>query len=320
MSLQPYYETPTLRDGPFDPMADAQALRKAMKGFGTDEKAIINVLAKRTNNQRLQIANSYKQSFGKDLVADLKSEVSGKFEEILVAMMTPRYDYMAERLHDAMSGIGTKEMVLIDILCTASNQDLRWIQASYARLYRNQLEQDIANDTSGHFKRLLVSLCVAQRSEDTRIDPGLVQQDAQALYNAGMKQWGTDESVFNMVMAARSHAHLREVFHEYEKVAGQDIERTINAEFSGDIKDAMNAIVKSVKNRAAYFAQRLKDAMKGMGTNDGLLIFLIVTRAEVDLENIKTEYNRLYNKSLAQDIKSDTGGDYQKTLLTLVVG
>lgn len=36
----------------FDPVADANALRKAMKGFGTDEDALINVICRRSNEQR----------------------------------------------------------------------------------------------------------------------------------------------------------------------------------------------------------------------------------------------------------------------------
>lgn len=36
----------------FDPAADAQALRKAMKGFGTDEDTLINVICRRSNEQR----------------------------------------------------------------------------------------------------------------------------------------------------------------------------------------------------------------------------------------------------------------------------
>jgi annexin A7/11 len=50
---------------PFSPRADAEALRNAMKGFGTDETAIMNVLAHRTNLQRLEIVMQYTTLFGK---------------------------------------------------------------------------------------------------------------------------------------------------------------------------------------------------------------------------------------------------------------
>lgn len=37
----------------FDPVADAKALRKAMKGFGTDEDGLIDVICRRSNEQRI---------------------------------------------------------------------------------------------------------------------------------------------------------------------------------------------------------------------------------------------------------------------------
>ena len=50
-----------------------------MKGFGTDEKTIINILANRTNLQRQEIAIQFKTLYGK--VDQIKTNV---FENIFI--------------------------------------------------------------------------------------------------------------------------------------------------------------------------------------------------------------------------------------------
>ena len=55
----------TVRDYPnFNVDADCQALHNAMKGVGTDEDAIIQILALRSNAQRQQLRTGYKSRFG----------------------------------------------------------------------------------------------------------------------------------------------------------------------------------------------------------------------------------------------------------------
>ncbi|XP_063930126.1 annexin B9-like isoform X2 [Zophobas morio] len=303
---------------PFDPREDAHVLRKAMKGFGTDEKAIINVLTRRSNAQRLEIAIQFKTLFGKDLIGDLKSELSGNFERAIVALMTPLPQFYAKELHDAISGLGTDETVLIEVLCTLTNAEIWTIREAYQRTYRSNLERDLKGDTSGHFRRLMVSLCNGGRDESMVTNPVAAAADAQALYNAGEKIWGTDESTFNMVLCQRNHEQLRLIFQEYQKITGHDIEKAIKSEFSGDIQNGLLAVIRSIKNQPAFFAKCLNKSMKGLGTNDRDLVRLVVTRCEIDMGDIKREYLINHKESLADAIKGDTSGDYKRCLLALI--
>ncbi|OAD54767.1 Annexin-B11, partial [Eufriesea mexicana] len=302
----------------FDARADAEILRKAMKGFGTDEKAIINVLANRNNLQRQEIAVQFKTLYGKDLIKDLKSELSGNFEKLILAMMMPLPQFYAKELHSAMVGIGTDECVLIEVLCTMSNHEIRVIKQAYEAMYRTTLEDDLRGDTSGNFKRLMVSLSCANRDESFDVDLAAAKEDAKQLLMGGELRFGTDESVFNAILVQRNVPQLRQIFQEYEDITGHSIETAIENEFSGDIKKGLLAIVKCVKNRAGFFADQLYKSMKGLGTDDDHLIRLVVTRSEVDMGEIKEEFKRKYNESLEDFISGDCSGHYKKCLLALV--
>ncbi|XP_012731845.2 annexin A4 [Fundulus heteroclitus] len=304
----------------FDAEADAQKLRGAMKGAGTDEAAIIDVLAHRTVAQRQRIKETYKQTVGKELADDLSSELSGNFRSVVLGllMLPPVYD--AYELRNAMKGAGTEEACLIDILASRTNDEINTINAVYKKEYGNTLEEDVSGDTSGMFKRVLVSLLTAGRDESNKVDDALAVQDAKDIYEAGEARWGTDEVKFLTVLCVRNRNHLLKVFEEYKKISGRDIEDSIKREMSGTLEDVFLAIVKCMKNKQAFFAERLYKSMKGLGTTDSVLIRIMVSRAEIDMVDIKAQFLKMYGKTLYSFIKGDTSGDYRKILLELCGG
>lgn len=203
-----------------------------MKGFGTDEDKLIEIICGRNNEQRQEIQRQYKTHFGKDLIEDIKSETSGNFEKLLVGLLRPIVDYYCAELNDAMAGLGTDEEVLIEILCTLSNVEIHTIKNQYLRcklqpeydlgadsiksvsyifciVYGAHLESELKSETSGNFKRLLTSLCTAARDESGRIDPNNAKQDARELLKAGELRVGTDESMFNMILCQRNYQQLK---------------------------------------------------------------------------------------------------------------
>jgi len=305
-------------DPEFNPEAVSEALRKAMKGLGTDEKAIIEQLTSISNEQRLTLTAAFKQMYGRDLIDDLKSELGGKLERVILALMTPAVFYDARELRAAMKGAGTEEGVLIEILSSRSNNEIARIKAAYKKDLDRDLEEDLMSETSGDFKRLLVSLANGCRDESSDADADLAAENAQALVDAGVKKWGTDEETFNRILCTLSHEQLRLVFDEYENITGKSMEDSIKSELSGDLRDGMLAVVQCARSKVDYFAGRLYKSMKGAGTDDPTLIRVIVSRSEIDLELIKEAFEATYEKPLAKFVKDDCSGDYERVLLALV--
>ncbi|XP_070595147.1 annexin A6 isoform X4 [Erythrolamprus reginae] len=304
----------------FDANQDAEALYKAMKGFGSDKEAILDLITSRSNKQRIEICQAYKALYGKDLIADLKYELTGKFERLIVGLMRPLEYFDAKEIKDALKGIGTDEKSLIEILASRTNQQIHALVEAYKDAYESNLEEDVVADTSGHFKKMLIVLLQGNREDDDVVSEDLVQQDANDLFEAGEQKWGTDEAQFVYILGNRSKQHLRLVFNEYQKISGKSFEMSIRGELSGDLEKLMLAVVKNIRSTAEYFAERLFKAMKGLGTRDNTLIRIMVSRSEIDMLDIREIFRTKYEKSLHHMIESDTSGDYKKALLKLCGG
>lgn len=102
-----------------------------MKGLGTDEEEIIQILTTRSNPQRQEIAAYFTSELERDLIDDLKGELGGNFENVIVALMTAPDQYLCQELNKAMDGAGTNENVLVEILCTKTNDEVKRLVEVY---------------------------------------------------------------------------------------------------------------------------------------------------------------------------------------------
>ncbi|XP_068995005.1 annexin A1a [Embiotoca jacksoni] len=302
----------------FSPSGDVSVLDKAIKTKGVDESTIIEILVKRSNEQRQQIKEAYQQASGKPLETALKTALKGDLEDVVLALLKTPAQYDAQLLKLAMKGLGTDEDTLIEILASRNNAQILEIKKVYKGEYKKDLEDDIRSDTSGDFKTALLALCKASRTD--RVSEQLVDSDARALYEAGEGRKGKDCSVFIDILTTRSGPHLRKVFDRYSKYSKVDVAKAIDLEMKGDVESCLTAVVKCAGSRAAFFAERLYLAMKGKGTRKNILTRIMVSRAEIDMKRIKDEYKKNYGKTLYQEILDDTKGDYEKILLALCGG
>uniref|UniRef100_A0A673CQP7 Annexin n=1 Tax=Sphaeramia orbicularis TaxID=375764 RepID=A0A673CQP7_9TELE len=286
---------------------------------GVDEQTIIDVLTKRTYAQRREIAFAYERRAKKDMISALKGALSGSLETVILGLMKSTAQYDASEIRGSIKGLGTDEDTLIEILCSRSNTELKEIKNVYKELFKKDLEKDVAGDTSGNFAKLLLALVQTQRAEPSAVvDYEKIDQDARALYDAGVRIKGTDVATWISIMSERSVPHLQKVFQRYKSYSPYDMQESVMKEVKGDLQRSFLVLVQCFENKQLFFANRLHDAMKSKGAKEKMVTRIIVSRCEVDLKKICSEFKAQYGQSLHKTVLEHTKGDYQKVLLGLL--
>ncbi|XP_077418909.1 annexin A2b [Vanacampus margaritifer] len=305
----------------FDPINDAIRLDGAMRTKGVDEQSVIDILTRRSYEQRREIAFEYERLAKKDLQTALKGALSGSLEALMLGLMKSPAHYDALELKAAMKGLGTDEETLIEIVCSRNHRQMADIQKVYRDLFKKDLEKDVAGDTSGDFAKLLLALVQTKRDEPSNVvDYEKIEDDAKSLYDAGVKRKGTDVAVWISVLTQRSAAHLQRVFERYKRYSPYDLKESISKEVKGDLEKSFLTLVECLENKQAYFADRLNEAMKGKSAKEKVVTRILVSRCQVDLMKIRSEFKKRHGRSLYRAISEQTKGDYQKALLSLCAG
>jgi hypothetical protein len=291
--------------------AKAQALRDAMKGFGTNEKKLIDTLADMNPVVCEQVGKAFEAEFKKNLIKNVKDECGGKFEDSLVALLQPPAVTDAQWVKKAIKGMGTKESVLIDTLCTVSDDVLVAVQQAYVDLYGAPAITEIHDDLGGNLQKFFDAML----SESN--DPGddKVDENAKALYDAGENKMGTNEKKFIDIIALHPREHVAKVAAAYETKYGKPLIEAIKSEFSGSLKKALVFRCTPIEE---CLAARLFKAMDGMGTDEAGLWRALLPNRDRTLSGAIQLFPTLYKKSLAEMIASEISGDFKKLLVAVV--
>ncbi|CAL8320925.1 unnamed protein product [Lota lota] len=301
----------------FNPKKDAILLEEAIKSRNVDEEMIISILVQRNNEQRQEIKKVYQTTTGKSLVDGLKSKLKSHLEDVVLALLMTPAKFDAFILHKATKGLGTHEDILVEVLASRTNEEIRELQRVFKEDYGQTLEKVIESETKGDFTMALQAMLKANKNEGQSIDLDLAKKDAKALFEAGEEKKGIDIAVFINILTSRSGNQLTQTFKQYSKISDNSLPKALDMELNGDIEDCLVDVVKCAWSKPAFFAEKLHKAMAGLGTCENTLIRVLVSRSEVDLKKIIAEFKLMYGKTLQQCILDDNKGDLEKILLGL---
>nr|AAH92685.1 Annexin A1b [Danio rerio]AAI64147.1 Anxa1b protein [Danio rerio]AAO20268.1 annexin 1b [Danio rerio] len=224
---------------------DAFEMRKAMKGLGTNEAVLSEILGTRTNNEIKAMKNSFREAYGELLEENIKSEVSGQLETTLLALCqaTRPEGYNiddalahtdAKALYEAGEHrIGTVVSVLIDVLTTRSDAQLVKTFQYYGQLSKKGFAKALESELHGHLEDCLLTIVKSAWNKPAYF--------AEKLHLA-MKGLGTDNDTLIRIIVSRSEIDLTKIMQEYSTMQGQSLQAAIQKETKGDYQKILLTI------------------------------------------------------------------------------
>ncbi len=178
----------------------------SIKGLGTDESTLIELLTTRSTAQITEAKNAYAAKYNRDLEKDIKSDTSGDFKQILVSLLTAmrpagnKVDMTqakkdAQKLVDAgVNKTGTDETKFITVLCTRSYAQLRQIFKDYQEVSGHSIEEGCKKEMSGDLLRVFEAIIGCVRDK---------QAYYASLVHKAIKGLGTKENMLIRTIVSR---------------------------------------------------------------------------------------------------------------------
>ncbi|KAM9330707.1 annexin A1 [Gastrophryne carolinensis] len=212
---------------------DAHCLRNAIKGLGTDESTLVEILVSRNNSELREIIKVYKEEFKKDLAKDVASDTSGDFQKALLAILScNRSESTAVNEEQADNDAralfvageqrkGTDVAAFINILTARSPCHLRQVFSKYRKYSSNDMAKAIDLELKGDIENTLMSIVKVATSKPIYF---------AERFNLAMKGSGTRHKDLIRLLVSRCEVDLKEIKYHYKRMYGKPLGQAIKEE------------------------------------------------------------------------------------------
>lgn len=299
---------------------DAEIIRNSIIE-GKDE-AIIDIITQRTYHQICKISNTFNKIYNKDLISELKKFFfdKGNLEDICISLITNSIENDCNYLHKAIKSIPKDLETITEILSTRTSLIIKQINEKYKELYKYEgkdLIKEIECSFDGFIKNILISLLTVKRSENNYPNYDECQNYAKKLKLKDINEWIEEDSFFTKIFTQNSPMEISYISKIYHKFAGFTILQGINNKLNDDdVKIFLQNFIFAILSPSEYFATKLNEAI--IRKNDKIITRILVSRHDIDMEEIKHCYFQLYGKELSKELKDIYSGLYYKVINKLV--
>ena len=282
-----------------------------------DENTIVSILSNTSNFDRQIIRLFYKKKFPNLIQKDIQTQLSGDLGKLVLNLFDLPYEYDARELHRSLTSFKKDEKAIIEIIITRPRSHLILVQKIYKKFYDTSLKNDILNLSSKTFAEFIMAIISSSRPSTQTIKINEAYNIAKDIIKNGVKQYGKNVNLFKEVFVDKSREDLILISRAFYELYKKTLYETIHKEISGINKKLIKDILFGIITPAQWFAKKTYKAMKGSGTDTKTLFRVLISRAEIDMDDIRDYYFRDWNTDLKNDIDGDCSGTYGKILMNL---
>eukprot|EP01139_Manchomonas_bermudensis_P011185 Amastigsp_a342308_26.p2 type:complete len:373 gc:universal Amastigsp_a342308_26:1214-96(-) len=224
---------------------DAAQLRAALKGIGSDESVLVDVIVARDTDHLELVKAEYKKTYGKELLKAVQGDVSGHFGAMLTGLLSiPRRDpapalaeseiaVNVDRLYRATQGAGTRDADCVEVFSRYTPLQLGAIDVAYRAAHGVALVNLVEKELSGSAEEA----CMAA------INP-IVYASRQL--QRSMKGAGTKEALLVRMLVHRTPAEFRSIDAVFNDETHKSVLAWVQSDVGGKFKLALTRYINSL--------------------------------------------------------------------------
>ena len=228
---------------------DADLLYLAMKGIGSNKEVITEVLCFRTPDKMNKVKAKFQEKYGKELVPEIKSETSGDYQKIVLALLegnrgtnsSPDKDNcakIAKEIYDAGEGkLGTNEEVFIRYFTTLSPEELLIVCKEYEKNHKKHMLDTLEGEFSGVEKDLLKIILYALYSP--------YEYFAKQIHSA-IEGAGTEDDKLIRCIVSGAELDMKKIKKYYKKIFNKDMNEDVKGDLSGNYQKIIEGLIEQV--------------------------------------------------------------------------
>ena len=225
---------------------DTDLLYKAMKGIGTNDDILIEVISFRNFSRLQKIKQKFQEKYGKDLISEIKSETSGDYRTTLVSLLEKERNNnhnpdinncikIAEELYGAGEGkFGTNESIFVKYFTTLSREEMVTVGKEYHKKYNKNIVKVVESETDGDLQKLFKAILF-----------GLVSPSEYFArqINFAVQGVGTSDEHLIRIIVSRRDEDIKMIKKYYKKLFGKNLVDVIKEEASGNYQKVLLALI-----------------------------------------------------------------------------